>query len=432
MVVQLCMSKWDIVDDAENDEEDTSRYERFGVRIAWLSWEDLVSVLFHTRSGSVPLIWGMVTRLAHQIHLSHSFSWWFLLYPLISLFAVLNLTITPEQDVQSLLSSSASHAQEVTPSIACTDYNIHQVQYTPSTAYTKYSIHQVQHTPSTAYTKYNIHQVQHTPSIAYTKYRTHRVQHTLSTAYTEYCIHNTLQHPKINCVPLPVSLSSLQQAILYSILYIPTITSGGINSVSAPITLPSVTTPSRKTATKYSSNLRMSVNGASTIFSFASWIIYVPIGWRHRFIRYLLPLSAKTAVTCLLLYPQNKHQCSINGFKSCVLGTQGIAWMFTQITGLVTSLIVNNTIYQRKKIDSKLIDIANSKTFKNILLVVENTILIRYYKQTAKTRAWYESLDGPAVRPADNPHNSDGFGVYHRTVAVLTVQVDWHPKPSIW
>ena len=37
----------------------------------------------------------------------------------------------------------------------------------------------------------------------------HRVQHTPSTAHTEYCIHRVLHHPKIDCLPLPASLSSL-------------------------------------------------------------------------------------------------------------------------------------------------------------------------------------------------------------------------------
>ena len=37
----------------------------------------------------------------------------------------------------------------------------------------------------------------------------HRVQHTPSTAYTENCIHRVLHHPKVNCLPLPASLSPL-------------------------------------------------------------------------------------------------------------------------------------------------------------------------------------------------------------------------------
>jgi hypothetical protein len=35
--------------------------------------------------------------------------------------------------------------------------------------------------------------------------------------------------------------------------------------------------------------LRMSVNKALAIFSFASWLIYVPLGCRHPFIKYWQP-----------------------------------------------------------------------------------------------------------------------------------------------
>jgi len=45
--------------------------------------------------------------------------------------------------------------------------------------------------------------------------------------------------------------------------------------------------------------------------------------------------------------------------------------------------------------DSKLIDIASFKALKNIFLVGENMILIRYYSPTPKTRALIESMDGP-------------------------------------
>jgi len=39
--------------------------------------------------------------------------------------------------------------------------------------------------------------------------------------------------------------------------------------------------------------LKMSVNGASTIFSFTSWVIYIPIGCRHPCIKYWQPLLQK-------------------------------------------------------------------------------------------------------------------------------------------
>jgi len=60
--------------------------------------------------------------------------------------------------------------------------------------------------------------------------------------------------------------------------------------------------------------LRMSVNGASTIFPFASWVIYVPIGCRHPLIRLWQYLLGKTRVTCSLPHPKNERQLSINDF----------------------------------------------------------------------------------------------------------------------
>jgi len=76
--------------------------------------------------------------------------------------------------------------------------------------------------------------------------------------------------------------------------------------------------------------------------------------------------------------------------------------------------------------DSKIIDIANCKTCKNSLLATEYLILIIYYYQTAKTRALYESSDGPA----DNPPNLDGWGDYNWTIPESTVSANcqhWLP-----
>jgi hypothetical protein len=69
--------------------------------------------------------------------------------------------------------------------------------------------------------------------------------------------------------------------------------------------------------------------------------------------------------------------------------------------------------YERKTTDSKMIDIAHYKTCKKKLLAAECVILIRYYHQTAETRALYESTDGPAGRPAVNPPNLNGMGDLH-------------------
>jgi len=43
--------------------------------------------------------------------------------------------------------------------------------------------------------------------------------------------------------------------------------------------------------------LRMSVHGAWMNFSFPSWVIHLPIGCRHPFMRYWLPLGAKKTAT---------------------------------------------------------------------------------------------------------------------------------------
>jgi len=171
----------------------------------------------------------------------------------------------------------------------------------------------------------------------------------------------------------------------------------------------------------------MSINGALRIFSLASWVIYIPIGCSHPVIKYWQPLLAKTSATFSLPHPENERQRSVKGVSCCIFANQGFARIFAFITELLTTLRGKNSIYQRQNTDSKLIDITSCTACKNILLVVENAILIRYYKHTPKTRALYESMDGPAGIPADNRPNSDGFGIYNGTVPELTVWVDWKP-----
>jgi len=94
MMVELWTRKKEMGDEDENDMEDTSGYEKSGVRLAWLGSEDLISVIVPGGSGLVPAISGMVNWLAHEILSSPSFSWWCPPSPLISLFLVLNSTIT--------------------------------------------------------------------------------------------------------------------------------------------------------------------------------------------------------------------------------------------------------------------------------------------------------------------------------------------------
>jgi len=65
MIVEMWMRKREMCDEDENDVEDTSGYDKFGVRLAWLDWEDLISVLLHSGSGLVPAVSRMVHWLAH-------------------------------------------------------------------------------------------------------------------------------------------------------------------------------------------------------------------------------------------------------------------------------------------------------------------------------------------------------------------------------
>lgn len=99
-------------------------------------------------------------------------------------------------------------------------------------------------TPITAYTDCSIHQVMHTPSIVYTDQCTPWVLHTLG----------VLHHPKIDSLLHTASLLSLilhlSADLVYSTIYIPSITSKPPDKPSATV-LPS----SQPTTTKYFSNL---------------------------------------------------------------------------------------------------------------------------------------------------------------------------------
>jgi len=46
----------------------------------------------------------------------------------------------------------------------------------------------------------------------------------------------------------------------------------------------------------------MRVNWASTVFTFTSWLIYVPTGWRHLLIRHRQPLIERTIASISKMY----------------------------------------------------------------------------------------------------------------------------------
>jgi hypothetical protein len=108
----LWTKKREMGDEDENNVENTRRYEKSGVWLVWLDWEDLMSVLWHTGSVLIPVILGMVNWLAHEIISSPGISSWFAASSVISLFLVFNSTITQEHEVKSSLSISPCHDEE--------------------------------------------------------------------------------------------------------------------------------------------------------------------------------------------------------------------------------------------------------------------------------------------------------------------------------
>jgi hypothetical protein len=88
--------------------------------------------------------------------------------------------------------------------------------------------------------------------------------------------------------------------------------------------------------------IKMSVNGASTIFSLASRLSYVPIGVRHPFIRYWQPLLANTTLTCSLQHPEIERQRSVNNFQLCILSKLCSDWCQTSIYEILAAFTGKN------------------------------------------------------------------------------------------
>jgi len=86
----------------------------------------------------------------------------------------------------------------------------------------------------------------------------------------------------------------------------------------------------------------MSVNGALTFFSFASWVSYVLIGWKHPFIKYWQPLLAKTTATCSLRHPENERQPSVNNLSLCILCMVCSDWLQTSIYQILAAFTGKN------------------------------------------------------------------------------------------
>jgi len=207
------------------------------------------------------------------------------------------------------------------------------------------------------------------------------------------------------------------------------------------------------------------------MFSITSWVIYVPIGCRHPFVRYWPPLLRKTTVACSLPHPENERQRSVNNFSLHNLGNLSSDWLQTSISEILAAFTGKNNSdifpasswksasterqqfqllhiwWSRHRADlrvhngiivhpewqkynlSKVKHRFQSNRYCNLQSMQQHIIgcwkrdFDKILLTNSKTRALYECMDGPAGRPADNPPNSDRLGVYHQTVPELTGRV---------
>jgi len=146
-IIWLCILRWrysctretDIGDEYGNDMGDMCRHEKSGVWPAQLGLGNLVSVLLRTELRVIPVKLGMEYWITHDILLSPSFSWIVPPSPLISVFPILQTTITKEHKVMFSLFISRFNDDKLTLSSAFTKYTKHWVQHTPRAAYTNIS-----------------------------------------------------------------------------------------------------------------------------------------------------------------------------------------------------------------------------------------------------------------------------------------------------
>ena len=133
----------------------------------------------------------------------------------------------------------------------------------------------------------------------------------------------------------------------------------------------------------------------------------------------------------LLPHHESERQWCINSFRYCTLGNEGITQILELYTELLTFFISKNGKYKKRKLLSKIIDIANCKTCNKWLLDIEDMILIWYYCQLATTNALYESTDSSTGQPADNHPNSEVLGDFPCNLPEVLVWVYWQSRSWI-
>jgi len=111
--------------------QDLGWYWRSGVWLTWLDWFwPYINVLICQSTSCTCHIWlGKLSCTWTSLKLQ--FLIWILWSHFISLFLVLNPTITYEQEVKLSLGISPCHDHELIVSTAYTEYSIHQVLHSP-------------------------------------------------------------------------------------------------------------------------------------------------------------------------------------------------------------------------------------------------------------------------------------------------------------
>jgi hypothetical protein len=94
--------------------------------------------------------------------------------------------------------------------------------------------------------------------------------------------------------------------------------------------------------------------------------------------------------------------------------------VYEVITELLTALVLINTNHKSNNINSTITDVATSNVIKTVFLDVNWVILIQDSSQTATASALFESTNGPAEQPTDNPPNANWVDNVNWTVLEVT------------
>ena len=90
------------------------------------------------------------------------------------------------------------------------------------------------------------------------------------------------------------------------------------------------------------------------------------------------PFHLKQGFSHTLPHHETERQQSVKNIWSCILGNEGFVRMDALITELLTASMAKYATYRRQNTYSKIINVADCKTSKKILLAAEYLVLIIY------------------------------------------------------